>query len=106
VPPAECWRRSTRVFPARLEDPWYDADHEVRRVRNTGAIKWRGENVFIGEALIGELIGLTEHESGGTIVRFCHRDLGVIDSDRRFLRFAPPRARLRVTPETAVTQQA
>jgi transposase InsO family protein len=102
VPPAECWRRSTRVFPARLEDPWYDADHEVRRVRNTGEIKWRGENVFIGEALIGELIGLTEHESDGTIVRFCHRDLGVIDRDRRFLRFAPPRARLRVAQETAV----
>jgi hypothetical protein len=56
--------------------------------------------VFIGEALAGELVGLAEHESGGHIARFCHRDLAVIDRDRRFLRFAPPRARLRVAPET------
>lgn len=105
VPPAEQWEPPARTMPARLEDPWYDADHEVRRVRNTGEIKWHGERVFIGEALAGELIGLAEHESGSTMVRFCHRDLGVIDRDRRFLRFAPPRARLRVAQETAVTRE-
>jgi transposase InsO family protein len=103
VPPVERWQASRRTMPARLEDPWYDADHEVRRVRNTGEIKWRGERIFIGEALAGELVGLAEHESGATILRFCQRDLGVIDRHRRFLRFAPPRARLRVAQETAVT---
>jgi hypothetical protein len=46
--------------------------------------------------MAGEFIGLAEHQSGGQIARFCHRDLGVIDRDRCFLRFAPPRARLRV----------
>ena len=92
-------------MPARLEDPSYDADHEVRRVRWDGMIKWRGEQVFVGEALAGELIGLAENESGGHIARFCHRDLGLIDRDRRFLRFAPPRARLRVAPKTAETAE-
>jgi len=43
---------------------------------------WQGEEVFIGEAFAGELIGLAEHESGDHIARFCHRDLGVIDRDR------------------------
>ena len=90
-----------RTLPTRMEDPWYDADHQGRRVRWNGLIKWRGEEIFIGEALAGGVIGLAEHESGGHIARFCHRDLGVIDRDRRFLRFAPPRARLRVAPETA-----
>src|SRR5262252_3025191 len=103
--PARHWQPPARTLPTRMEDPWYDADHQVRRVRWNGMIKWRGEEIFIGEALAGELIGLAEHESGGHIARFCHRDLGVIDRDRRFLRFAPPRARLRVAPETAVTQQ-
>ena len=98
TPPATHWHPSARTLPTRLEDPWYDADHQVRRVCCNGAIKWCGEEVFIGEALAGELIGLAEHESGGHIARFCHRDLGVIDRDRRFLRFAPPRARLRVVP--------
>jgi hypothetical protein len=105
VPPAERWNVPHRIMPARLEDPWYDADHEVRRVRNTGEIKWNGNRIFIGEALAGELVGLAEHESGNTIVRFCDRDLGVIDRARRFLRFAPPRARLRVAQETAGTRE-
>ena len=105
TPPALHWRPPRRTLPARLDEPWYDADHEVRRVRPTGQIKWRGDLVFVGEALVGEVIGIAAHESGGHIVRFCDRDLGVIDRHRRFLRFAPPRARLRVAPETAMTPE-
>jgi transposase InsO family protein len=103
MPPATLWVSPSRALPRRLEDPWYDADHEVRRVRPAGEIKWRGEQVFVGEALAGELVGLAEHDTGGHIVRFCGRDLGLIDRERRFLRFAPPRARLRVAQETAQT---
>ena len=69
---------------ARLEDPWYDADHEVRRVRPQGDIKWRGEHVFIGEALAASWSASPSYESGGHIVRFCNRDLGVIDRDLSF----------------------
>jgi transposase InsO family protein len=105
APPATRWQPPDCTLPARLDDPWYDADHEVRRVRPLGDIKWRGEHVFIGEAFAGELVGVAEHETGAAIVRFCNRDLGVIDRDRRFLRFAPPRARLRAAPQTAVTAQ-
>jgi transposase InsO family protein len=100
TPPATHWQPSARPFPSRLAEPWYDADHEVRRVRPTGEIKWRGERVFIGEALVGELVGLAELERGGHIVRFCRRELGVIGRDFRFHRFAPPRARLRFAVET------
>jgi transposase InsO family protein len=100
TPPAKHWRPPARRLPQRLEEPWYDADHEVRRVRPPGTIKWRGEQVFIGEALVGELVGLTELERGGHIVRFCGRELGVVGRDLRFLRFAPPRARLRFAKET------
>ena len=100
TPPGRHWQPSARALPRRLAEPWYDADHEVRRVRPPGTIKWRGEPVFIGEALAGELVGLAELDHGGHIVRFCGRDLGVIDGDLRFLRFAPPRARLRGAEET------
>jgi transposase InsO family protein len=102
--PAQLWRPPARTLPAgRLADPWYDADHQVRRVRPDGEIKWQGEPIFIGEPFAGELVGIAEHDSGGHIVRFSNRDLGVIGHDRRFLRFAPPRARLRVASEAAVT---
>jgi transposase InsO family protein len=105
MPPIRLWQAPSRAMPGHLDDPWYDADHEVRRVRPTGEIKWRGQLVFVGEALVGELVGLAEHDSGGYIVRFCDRTLGLIDRNRRFLRFAPPRARLRVAQETAQTAE-
>ena len=100
TPPARHWRPSARRYPATVADPWYDADHEVRRVRHQGDIKWRGEHVFIGEAFAGELVGLADQGDGRALVRFCSRDLGVIDATFRLLRFAPPRARLRVAAET------
>jgi transposase InsO family protein len=99
TPPASHWRKPNRKLPSRIEDPWYDATHEVRRVRCAGQIKWRNDYVFIGEALAGELVGLAEQENGSHIVRFCARDLGVVDRTGRFQRFAPPRARLRTAPE-------
>lgn len=80
------------------------ADAQVRRVRHAGTIKWRNDEVFIGEALAGELVGLSQHESGAYIVRFCGRDLGVIGHDGAFVRFAPPRARVRVVEADAAIE--
>lgn len=105
VPPAECWQTPVRTLPKTLDEPWYDADHEVRRVNPNGGIKWQAEEIFIGEALIGETVGLADLGDGHHVVRFFNRDLGTIDRNRRFRRFAPPRARLRSAPETAVTPQ-
>lgn len=103
VPPARIWQPPTRTMPHRLEDPWYDADTEVRRVRPTGEIKWQGGLVFIGEALAGETVGLSAREEGGHLVRFCDVPLGVIDRDARFHRYAPPRWRLRSALEPGRT---
>jgi transposase InsO family protein len=104
TPPAEHYRPSPRAMPERLEDPWYDAFHQVRRVRDKGDIKWRGEHAFIGEALVGELVGLAELENGDHVVRFRDRDLGVLDRCGAFRRFAPPRTGLRKTAECAADQ--
>lgn len=103
--PASHWTPPRRGLPTRLEEPWYDPDHEVRRVRSDGTINWRGETVFVGEALARETVGLAEHERGGHLVRFMARDLGLIDPQGRFHRFAPPRARLRSAPEPARTDR-
>ncbi len=58
TPPARHYVPSPRHYPARLEEPWYDATHQVRRVQQTGQIKWHGERVFISEAVRGEIVGL------------------------------------------------
>lgn len=101
--PASHWTPPRRCLPAKLDEPWYDPDHEVRRVGSDGTIHWRGETVFVGEALARETVGIIEYERGGHLVRFMNRDLGAIDTAGRFHRFAPPRARLRSAPEPART---
>ena len=75
-PPARLYVASPRPYPARLEEPSYDATHQVRRVRHNGVIKWQGELVFVSTALRGEPIGLAETEHGDWIVRFMHVELG------------------------------
>jgi transposase InsO family protein len=99
--PAEVYTPSRRAMPARLEDPWYDADHQIRRIRSSGEIIWKGERVFISEALVGELVGVAELESGDHVVRFYHLDIGLIDRRSLFVRFAPRRENLREPDEQA-----
>lgn len=98
-PPHEVYTPSQLAMPDRVEEPWYDADHQVRRVRPPGTIKWKGGQVFISEALIGELIGIAELETDDHVVRFCDRDIGLLDRAGRFRRFAPPRAGLCQPPD-------
>ena len=94
-PPARFYVTSPRPYPARLEEPSYDATHQVRHVRHNGVIKWQGELIFVSSALRGEPIGLAETEHGDWLVRFMHVELGRID--RRTRRLIPtwhgPRAR-------------
>jgi transposase InsO family protein len=104
-PPAQLYTPSPRAMPDRVEDPWYDADHQVRRVRASGEIKWKGERVFVSEALVGELIGIAELETGDHVVRFCDLDVGLIDHRGRFVRFAPPRDGLCQPDEPAATSK-
>src|SRR5947209_6810627 len=94
-PPADTYAASPRAMPRRVEDSWYDADHELRRVRGNGAIKWKGEFVFVGEAFVNEAVGIAELETGDHVVRFCNMDVGIIDRRGLFTRFAPPREGLR-----------
>ena len=102
--PAETYKRSPRPFPDRVEEAWYDADHEVRRVRSSGEIMWKNELVFISEALIGERVGVAELETGDHVVRFCDLDVGLIDRGGRFTRFAPPRPGRSEAGEPAANQ--
>ena len=86
-PPATVYRPSPRPYPARLAEPCYDATHEVRRVKQTGQIRWRGDLIFVSEAVRGEAVGLAETPQGDWTVRFMHVELGRID--RRTRRFTP-----------------
>lgn len=85
--PAAVYRPSPRPYPARLEDPPYPSDFELRRVRSNGEIKWQGEQIFIAQPLVGEVIGLHEDDNGNAQVYFGPVQLGEIDGLR--LKFEP-----------------
>jgi putative transposase len=90
TPPARHYRPSPRSYPARLEDPAYPTEYELRRVRNNGEIKWQGELVFIGEALRGEVIGLCENPHGDQEIYFGPLHLGTLDEVELRLRRPKP----------------
>ncbi len=90
--PAEFYQPSPRPMPQSVPEPWYDADHELRRVRRTGEIKWRGKRVFVSEALAGECVGIRPLEDGNGLVRFAELDIGMLNQrENKFLRFGPGR---------------
>ena len=79
TPPADHYRPSAIQYCGRLSAPEYDAGQEVRRVRTTGEIKWRGQLIYLSEALIGEPIGIEETEEGLWLVVFGPIALGWLD---------------------------
>jgi putative transposase len=90
--PASRYQPSPRPYPERIEEPSYQAEHAVRRVRSNGEIRWAGDLIFISETLVGEPVGIAESESGDWMVRFADHPLGLIDRRTRKLRpFAPAR---------------
>jgi hypothetical protein len=53
-------------------------------VRHNGEIRWRGDTIYISEALIGEPVGLAENEDDSWTASYGPIVLGVIahDGDR------------------------
>jgi putative transposase len=77
--PAEHYAPSPRGFDGVLRKPRYGDDCEIRRVRSSGQIKWRGRRIYINSALAGEPVGLAEAADGAFRVCYGPLELGAID---------------------------
>jgi transposase InsO family protein len=62
--PLSSYQPSLRPYPAVIEDPCYPADAMIRRVRSNGEIRWKGNLIFLSEALISETVAITETLTG------------------------------------------
>ena len=95
--PAAFYRPSPRPFVAPVGDLEYGSGQQVRRIRSSGEIRWRGSLLFVSEAIIGETIGIQQRPDGHWFVRFADVALGLIDrSSGQLARFGaarPPRAK-------------
>jgi transposase InsO family protein len=93
VPPARAYKRSPRQFDGALRSPDYPDEAQVRRVRTNGTIKWRGELVFLSEALIGEPVGLFQLTDTVWIIKYGPLELGTIRGRQGFLPHGPAQLR-------------
>ena len=69
--PAELYRPSRRRYPRSLPPLKYAGGLAVRQVRQNGEIKWQGRRRFIGEAFVGQPVGLKRLRRGVWAVYFC-----------------------------------
>jgi putative transposase len=88
-PPASLYRPSSRSYPRPLEEPAYDDEMVVRRVRSNGEIKWAGRLIFIGQPLAGEWVGILDAGIAPEVF-YGPILLGQLDVDHRRL-VHPPR---------------
>jgi hypothetical protein len=58
--PAELYDFSPRRMRDKLLLHSYASDMDLWRVRTDGSIQWAGKLLFVGEALLGEVVGLRQ----------------------------------------------
>ncbi len=90
TPPQQHYAPSPRSYPARLEDPVYPPDYQVRRVRSNGEIKWAGETIFLSHPLIGQIVGVKTTAHGDAEVYFGPVPLALIDRRTLTLKRSSP----------------
>lgn len=76
--PDQHYTASARRFDGVLREPHYGVDHQVRRVRHNGEIRWQGSTIYISAALIGEPVGLIEGGDGNWAASYGPVLLGII----------------------------
>ena len=77
--PASRYRPSPRPFPERIPKPEYPGHCEHRRVSNAGCFRFGSRQVFLSQALGGDVIGLEEIDDGLWNILFCSTLLGRFD---------------------------
>jgi transposase InsO family protein len=95
--PSELWRPSPRVYQEHPAGPSYPAHWEKRVVKKMGLMKWRGGEVYVGEPLGKETVGLEEIDDGLWRLDYYATPLAVLDERRdepviRPIRAPGPRA--------------
>lgn len=88
--PAELYSSSPRPYPERLPEPTYPMHDDVLSVSAKGAIRLqRHRQLYLSQALAGQLVGIREAIDGRWLVSFLHLDLGYVERNDRFTPLPP-----------------
>jgi len=77
--PGHLYQPSSRPMPRKVCSPDYPGHQAVRSVHTDGSFNFRGDVVFLSEALVGEPIGLQEFDDDRFLIRFGPVELAVLD---------------------------
>ena len=77
--PASFYQPSLRRLPDKLPKVEYPSYFTVRQVRQNGEIKWKGDFIYISQALTGEPVGLRQIDEREWQVCFSFYPLGILD---------------------------
>lgn len=78
-PPASVYQPSLRPYPTKLSRIEYDHDALVRYVRHNGEIRWKGDLLYVSEALAGEPVALQQQGEHLWEIKFSFHPLGILN---------------------------
>ena len=88
-PPARYYHASFRSYPSRVSAPEYEVGVTVRKVRSNGEIKWKGDKIYLSEALTGEPVGLVQQDDRLWTIQFGPLVIGLLDDYARCVLHTP-----------------
>jgi transposase InsO family protein len=89
--PGELYVPSNRTYPSRWREPEFGSGWETRRVGPCGRIRWWSDKIFIGKALVGEMIGMEPVADGEWKLWFFDHPLAIFyERSRKVRKLAPP----------------
>ncbi len=88
--PASLYLLSPRVYPGRLPEIEYPDEMVIRKVRPSGAMKWKGREVFVSDVLEGEPIGLLPIDDRFYRMYFMAVPLAIFDAHESTVRRTAP----------------
>jgi transposase InsO family protein len=105
--PAQWYRPSTLIYPERIPKMHYPGDFEVRQVRTSGEIQWRGELIYVSEALVGEPVGLQMISERHWKMFFGPIELALLDTETcKLLAYRRPTRRRRTRDARAIVENS
>ena len=84
--PADIYAASPRPYQARIRPVEYPENMIVRQISPGGQMRWNSHKIFVGNALIGEPIGLEPLTDRTWRVWFSFYELGIFDEEKLLIR--------------------
>lgn len=84
--PGSLYRISEREWNGVMKSPEYPPEYIVRKIRFCGSMKFKGNEIFVGNALTGEPVGLKENEEGTFTMYYGPIILGDISRENKFIK--------------------